>query len=74
MKWNQVERLTEIVLPDLTDRTSRIPKWRSPIVGGMAPGVGVPDDESPFIEAPPIVIAEFTVAPTGKKPRLSQVP
>lgn len=70
MKWSQVERLTAIVLPDITDRTSRIPKWRSPIVGGMAPVVGVPDDESPFIEAPPVVIAEFTITPSGKRPRM----
>jgi hypothetical protein len=70
MKWSQVEQLTDIVLPDLTDRTSRIPKWRSPIVGGMAPAVGAPDDDSPFIEAPAVVIAEFTVTAKGKKPRL----
>src|SRR2546426_1017835 len=43
---------------------------RSLFVAGMAPAVGAPDDDSPFIEAPTVVIAEFTVTAMGKRPRL----
>jgi hypothetical protein len=71
MKWKQVQQVTDLVLPDLTDRTTGTPKWRSPLVGGMAPSIGVPDDESPYIEAPSIIVAEFTVMKEGKRPRLN---
>lgn len=71
MKWNQASKIAELFVSDITSEATRIPKWRSPLVGGLSPQGSLAEDELSFIRSPSVIIAEFDFEPTGPNPSIT---